>query len=226
MNGAPVDAARVAERVQAVRERIAAAGGVGVALLAVTKTFPVEAILAAVGAGCDGIGENYAQELVAKLAALPTLLDGAPRPEVHFIGQLQSNKVRALAGLVDVFETIDRPSLAAELAKRCPGARVLVQVGVTGEPGKGGVPVDEVVGLVEQCGAVGLCVDGLMTVGRTIGGPEASRSVFRTVRGLVDSLGLQVCSMGMSDDLEVAVQEGATLVRVGSALFGSRPPQA
>jgi uncharacterized pyridoxal phosphate-containing UPF0001 family protein len=170
------------------------------------------------------VGENYAQEVMAKFglarAATPTL----PLPSVHFIGQLQTNKVRRLVGLVDVFESVDRRSLVDELARRAPGATVLVQVDATSGDGKGGCPVDEVAALVDAARRAGLDVRGLMTVGPTDGGAEAARPAFRTVRGLVDRLGLAVCSMGMTDDLDVAVQEGSTQVRVGSALFGRRPP--
>jgi PLP dependent protein len=141
---------------------------------------------------------------------------------VHFIGQLQTNKVRQLVGHVDLWETIDRERLVVELARRAPGARILVQVDTTGEPGKGGCPLAGVPALVAAAGAAGLVVDGLMTVGPTVGGPEAARAGFRAVRRLADELGLGTCSMGMSGDLEVAVEEGATEVRVGTALFGSR----
>jgi PLP dependent protein len=142
---------------------------------------------------------------------------------VHFIGQLQSNKVRPLAGLVDVWETVDRSRLVGELARRAPGSRVLVQVDATGEPGKGGCPLSDVPALVAEAVAAGLIVEGLMTVGPTEGGPEAARPGFRAVRRLVDELGLTTCSMGMTADLDVAVEEGSTEVRVGTALFGARP---
>ena len=214
-----IDATQVAERLAVVRERIARAGGVGVQVVAVTKTFGIEAVRAAHAVGADAIGENYAQELVAKLRDEPSRLP------VHFIGQLQSNKVRLVAPYVQVYETIDRASLATEIARRAPGAQVLVQVTTSGEPGKGGCPPEQVAQLVEHCRGAGLDVLGLMTVGPTEGGPEAARPGFRRVRGLLDELGLTVCSMGMTDDLEVAVQEGATQVRVGSALFGPRPPR-
>lgn len=214
-----IDATQVAERLAVVRERIARAGGVGVQVVAVTKTFGIEAVRAAHAVGADAIGENYAQELVAKLRDEPSRLP------VHFIGQLQSNKVRLVAPYVQVYETIDRASLATEIARRAPGAQVLVQVTTSGEPGKGGRPPEQVAQLVEHCRGAGLDVLGLMTVGPTEGGPEAARPGFRRVRGLLDELGLTVCSMGMTDDLEVAVQEGATQVRVGSALFGARPPR-
>jgi len=212
------DATTVAESLARVRDRIAAAGGdAGVAVLAVTKGFGAEAIEAALAAGCVAIGENYAQELLAKR-------DAAARAEVHFIGQLQTNKVRQIAGLVDVYETVDREHLARELAKRDSGARVLVQVDTTGEPGKGGCPLADLDGLVAVVNELGLDLRGLMTVGPTEGGPDAARAGLRSVRAAVDRLGLDICSMGMTADLEVAVQEGSTQIRVGTALFGARPP--
>lgn len=208
---------RVAERLADVRARIAAAGGVGVSVLPVTKMFPIEACWAASRAGCTAVGENYAQEVVAKFT-------GVDRPfGIHFIGQLQTNKVRQLAPFIAVYESVDRPSLVSELAKRVPGAAVLVQVAALDEPGKGGCHLDDVPALVDQARLAGLDVRGLMTVGPTVGGPPAARAGFRAVRAMVDRLQLEVCSMGMSDDLEVAVEEGATQVRIGSALFGERP---
>lgn len=215
-----VSADEVRRRLDEVRGRIRAAGGAGVRVVAVTKTFGLDAVRAAAAAGCDAIGENYAQELVAKLAGVEGF------PPVHFIGQLQTNKVRLVAPLVDVYETVDRESLAAEIAKRAPGATVLVQVLADDDPGaagKGGCPIGAAPALVDRCRELGLHPVGLMAVGPTSGGPEAARPAFRAVRRLLDDLGLEVCSMGMSDDLEVAVEEGSTQVRVGSALFGPRP---
>lgn len=208
----------VAQRLAAVRDRIARAGGVDVTVLPVTKTFGIEACWAAHRAGCTAVGENYAQEVVAKLGGVDLPFG------VHFIGQLQTNKVRALAPIVSVYETVDRPSLVAEIAKRVPGAAVLLQVDTAAGPGKGGCPLGDVPALLDTARAAGLDVRGLMTVGPTEGGPEAARPGFRAVRALLDRLGLTVLSMGMTDDLEVAVQEGTTQVRVGSALFGARPP--
>jgi pyridoxal phosphate enzyme (YggS family) len=211
------DVASVRAGLDRVRARITAAGGgEEVAILAVTKGFGADAIETAIAAGCESIGENYAQELLAKRAALEPV-------QVRFIGQLQTNKVRLIADLVDVYETLDRAKLAREIAKRAPGARVLVQVDTSGEPGKGGCPLDSLDGLIEVASDLGLDVRGLMTVGPTEGGPEAARSGFRLVRAAVDRLGLPECSMGMTADLEVAVQEGSTQVRVGTALFGPRP---
>ena len=210
----------LAERLQRVRQQIADAGGPNVEVLAVTKGHPVEVVRAAVEAGLTAVGENYAQELVAKLADAD--LDVA----VHFIGQLQTNKVRHIIDLVDVYETVDRPALVAELAKRAPGARVLVQVNTAGQASKGGCAPSDVESLVTTAAASGLVVDGLMTVGPTTGGPEAARAGFHLVRALCDELGLATCSMGMSDDFIVAVQEGSTRVRLGSVLFGMRPAPA
>ena len=189
-------------------------------VVAVTKGFGADAVVAAAAAGCRAIGENYAQELLAKA---PTA--GEAGMAVHFIGQLQTNKVRQLAGLVDVWETVDRTRLVVELGRRAPGCTVLVQVDTTGEEGKGGCPIAEVPALVRTATDAGLVVAGLMTVGPTDGGPEAARPGFRAVRALVDELGLTTCSMGMSADVDVALEEGSTEIRVGTALFGPRPPR-
>ena len=216
------DATAVADHVAAVQARIATAGDREVELIAVTKTFPVEAIQAVMAAGCRAIGENYAQELVAKIEALTAAgCAEADRPEVHFIGHVQTNKVRLLAPVVTVWETVDRPAIVLEIAKRAPGARIFVQVNVSGEEQKHGCRPDETDGLVRRAGEAGLRVEGLMTIG-VMGDPDAARAGFRTLRTLATSLGLHGCSMGMSDDLEIAVEEGATHVRVGSALFGPR----
>lgn len=207
----------IAERLGRVRQQIVDAGGTDVEILAVTKGHPVAAIHAAAAVGLTAIGENYAQELLAKVSGVT--LDVA----VHFIGQLQTNKVRQIAGVVAVYETVDRASLVAEIAKRAPGAHVLIQIDTSDEPGKGGCPPAEAERLVTQAAQAGLVVDGLMTVGPTEGGPEAARPGFRLVRLMCDDLGLTTCSMGMTDDFVVAVQEGSTRVRLGSALFGMRP---
>jgi pyridoxal phosphate enzyme (YggS family) len=209
----------LAERLQQVRQQITAAGGSNVEVIAVTKGHPLEVVEAAAQVGLTSIGENYAQELVAKLGETSLQL------HVHFIGQLQTNKVRQIVDLVDVYETVDRGALVVELAKRAQGARVLVQVNTTDDPAKGGCAPSDVESLVIQSTSAGLVVDGLMTVGPTTGGPEAARAGFRLVRGLCDDLGLATCSMGMSDDFVVAVQEGSTRVRLGSVLFGMRPAE-
>lgn len=212
-------AAAIADRLAAAGDRIRAAGGTdAIDIVAVTKGFPADVIIAAVEAGCTRLGESYAQELIAKYPQVPKW------PELHFIGGLQTNKVRQLAGKVDVYDSVDRQHVVHELARRAPGARILVQVQATPDQAdKAGCPPDLVSELVALAVDLGLHVEGLMCVGPTTGGPEAARLPFRRTRALVDELGLTVCSMGMTGDLEVAVQEGSTQIRIGTALFGERP---
>lgn len=206
-----------------VHERIVDAGGDpgSITVLAVTKGFGPEAPRAALDAGLTDLGENYAQELADKAAQIGA---ADPSPRWHFIGQLQSNKVRLVADVVSCWQSIDRSSVVREIAKRAPGARILVQVNATGEPQKGGCEPGDVDGLVERAGDAGLVVDGLMTVGRD-GDEAATARAFAEVAARADALGLSVRSMGMTADLELAVRAGATMVRVGSALFGPRPPR-
>lgn len=209
----------VAGRADRIRERIAGQGADpdAVTLVAVTKGFGADAVRAVVDAGLTDVGESYAQELLAKAEAI-----GQPAPRWHFIGRLQSNKVRPLAAAVWRWQSVDRLPLMAELARRAPGASLMVQVNVSAEPGKGGCTLDEAGGLTEAATDLGLVVTGLMAVGPA-GPPEAARPGFRALSRLADRLGLPERSMGMTGDLEVAVQEGATMVRVGTALLGPRP---
>jgi pyridoxal phosphate enzyme (YggS family) len=165
------------------------------------------------------VGESYIQELVAKVAELDD--GGPPALRWHLIGRLQRNKVRQAAPHVHLWQSVDRLSLAAEVAHRAPGASVLVQVNVTGEERQGGCPPERVAAVVEGCVDLGLDVRGLMAIGAQ-GPPEVVRAGFRRVRDLADGLGLPERSMGMSGDLEAAVAEGATMIRVGTALFGPR----
>ncbi|MCD9622485.1 YggS family pyridoxal phosphate-dependent enzyme [Rhabdothermincola salaria] len=221
---APVDRHAVAARLADVRRRIAGAGGDdGIRVLAVTKGFGPDAVEAALELGLTAVGENYAQELVAKVEALGT--DRDPMPRWHFLGRLQRNKVRLLAPHVGVWESVDRGPLVDEIAKRAPGAVVYVQVDLSGEPQKGGAAPAEVPGLVARARDAGLAVRGLMGVGPA-GPAEAARPGFRMLVALADELGLVERSIGMTGDLEVAVAEGATEVRVGTALFGPRPSRA
>lgn len=194
-----------------------------VEITAVTKTFPPSVVCDAVEAGCLAIGENYAQDLLTKREAIESF-DTGRRPRVDFIGHLQTNKVRQLVDLVDRWCTVDRPSIANEIAKRDPGGAVLIQVNSTSEDQKGGCALSEVPALVTHCQDKGLAVLGLLTVGPTGQEPSAAAPGFRAVREIVDQLGLEVCSMGMTADLDVAVECGATNIRIGSALFGARPP--
>lgn len=213
-----IDVTEVVERVAAVRARIDRAGGDDVELMAVTKGFDRSAIDAATAAGLAVVGESYAQECVAKL-------NDRPRPddlEVHFIGGLQRNKVKKLTGVVDVWHSVDRESLVDEIASRDPGAAIFVQVDISNESTKGGCAPAMVANLVDRAGERGLVVRGLMGIA-PLGPPAAAQPGFRSLRRLVDALDLAECSMGMSADLEVAIDEGSTMVRVGTDLFGPRP---
>lgn len=214
-----MDEAAVARRLSRLRETLATQATRGpVTVCAVTKGFGAEAIRVAQRLGCDAIGENYAQEAVTKLSEV-----GEAHPPLHFIGRLQTNKVRSLANIVAVWQSVDRVGLIDEIAKRAPAARIYVQVNATGEPDKGGCAESDVAALVGRARGAGLVVEGLMVVGPTVPHAAETRRAFATVRRLADDLALQGCSMGMSGDLEIALAEGATLVRVGSALFGDRP---
>ncbi len=215
---------RFEERLAAVRDRIAAAAPDPgeVTLLAVTKGFGPEAVRTAVAAGLVAVGENYADELVAKAATVAG--DPGPAPEWHFLGAIQRNKVPRLAPVVACWQALSRIEEGRSIARHRPGARVLVQVDVAGLPGRGGVPVSDVSGLVAELRAEDLDVAGLMAVGPP-GPAEGARPGFREVRRLADDLDLAVRSMGMTDDLEVALSEGSTMVRLGRALFGERPPR-
>ncbi len=217
------DPAVIAAKLAELRTRIAQVDRPwthDVEITAVTKAFGPDVVEAAVAAGCGVIGENYAQDLLSKRSAIEAV--GAPL-RVDFIGHLQSNKVRQISDLVDRWCTVDRPSIAVEIAKRAPGADVLIQVNSTEEANKGGCAPDEASALLEHCRGLGLSVSGLLTIGPTDRPPEAAAPGFRRVRSLVDELALDVCSMGMTADLEVAVACGSTSVRIGSALFGARP---
>ena len=208
--------AELTDRVAAVRERIARAGGDpdGVTIVAVTKGFGAEVVADAVATGLADIGENYAQELLGKAAEVSDV-------RWHFVGAIQRNKVKALAPVVHLWHAVDRASVADEIARRAPGAAVLVQVNLTDDPHRAGCPWSEVGDVVAHAAGVGLDVRGLMAIGPP-GPPDAARAGFRRVRETADALGLADCSMGMTADLEVAVAEGATIVRVGTALFGPR----
>jgi pyridoxal phosphate enzyme (YggS family) len=208
----------------AVRARIdAAARAAGrdpadVTLVAVSKEIAVDSIRAALEQGVTDLGENRAQELIAKAETLGSLV-----ARWHFIGRLQRNKVRALAPHVALWQSVDRSELAHAIAGVAPGACVLVQVNVGEEPQKGGCKPSETAQLVADAQAVGLVVQGLMTVPPATGDP---RPHFAHLRALTDELELRVCSMGMSSDFEDAIREGSTMVRVGSAIFGPRPGAA
>ena len=209
-------------RLAAIRRRIASAAPDPdrVTLLAVTKGFGPEAVQTALAAGLVAVGENYADELVAKAAALAG--EPGPAPVWHYLGAIQRNKVPRLAPVVACWQGLGRIEEGRAIARRRPGAQVLVQVDVAGLPGRGGVPPAEVPDLVADLRTEELDVAGLMAVGPP-GAPEDARPGFREVARLADALDLRIRSMGMTDDLEVALEEGSTMVRLGRALFGDRP---
>ncbi|HEY9557144.1 MAG TPA: YggS family pyridoxal phosphate-dependent enzyme [Acidimicrobiales bacterium] len=226
---APIDwRSRVEQGAASVRARIEATGaGLDrVQILAVTKGQPVEAVVAAARCGFADAGESYAQELVGKADAIDEGSAGAEGIAVrwHMIGRLQRNKVRLVAPHVHLWQSVDRLSLGAEIARRSPGASVLVQINVSGAEQQGGCRPEQVDAVVEGCGDLGLDVRGLMAIGpRDLA--HAPRA-FAEVSRHADRLGLAERSMGMSGDLEAAVLAGSTMVRVGTALFGPRtePP--
>jgi uncharacterized pyridoxal phosphate-containing UPF0001 family protein len=195
-----------------------------VRVVGVTKGFGADAVRAALDAGLHDLGENYAAELVAKAGAGVADDEGAGGGVVwHFLGAIQRNKVAALASVVGVWQSVARDVEGARIARFAPGAAVMVQVDVTGLPGHNGCPPAEVPSLVDRLRALGLDVVGLMTVAAP--GRSAAEAAFGEVARLTDQLGLEERSMGMSDDLEPAVAAGSTMVRIGRALFGERPPR-
>ena len=231
-------AAQIADRADAVRQRIAAAAAragrdaADVTLVAVTKTHPVETVRAAVEAGLRDFGENRVQELVEKAEAVPGAGAGGD-VRWHLIGSLQRNKARDAAAYADLVHALDSARLADALDRRAADAGrvlpVLVQVNVSGEDAKHGVAPDAAHALLEEAAArehlrpVGLM--GMAAIARTDADLERLvRPAFGRLRALFETapVPLSVLSMGMSGDFEVAVEEGATHVRVGSALFGAR----
>ncbi len=218
----------VAERVDKVRRRIEkSCRGSGrspdeVTLVAITKGVAPWAIRQAAAAGVLDFGENRVQEAQKKR---PELLRLAPHPTWHLVGHLQTNKVKIVLELFDIIHSVDSFHLAEAVSRRAAKTiPVFLEVNVTGEPNKFGLSPHE---LDRNLAAIemlpNLDVLGLMTVAPQFEQPEQARPIFRTLRELAGSLGLKELSMGMSDDFEQAVQEGATHVRIGRAIFGERP---
>ena len=210
--------AAIADNLQVVRAHLA--GSPGVILLAVSKGQPLERIRAAVAAGQTAFGENYVQEALHKMESLPPL-------EWHLIGPLQSNKTRVAAERFDWVQTIASEKIARRLSEQRPAERaalnVLIQVNASGEASKSGVPAEEVADLARAVRALPrLRLRGLMAIPE----PGAARSRYRAVREIYDALkgefAFDTLSMGMSDDLELALAEGTTMVRIGTAIFGQR----
>ena len=201
-----------------------------VTLLAVSKTQPPQAVRDAVAAGQSRFGENYVQEALDKMAALAEL---RPRLEWHLIGPLQANKTRAVAEQFDWVHSVDRLRIAERLSAQRPAGepplQVCLQVNVSGEDSKSGLAPADVPALARAVAALPrLRLRGLMAIPEPASDVEAQRRPHRALRDLLealrrDGLELDTLSMGMTADLEAAVAEGATLVRIGTALFGARP---
>ena len=200
-----------------------------IALLAVSKTFPADAVREAHAAGQRAFGENYVQESIAKIE---TLADLRAELEWHFIGPLQSNKTKPVAQHFDWVHSVDRLKIAQRLAEQRPDGlpplNVCLQVNISGEDTKSGVPPAEVPSVAREIAALTkLRLRGLMSIPEPAGDVEAQRAPHRALRELferlrAEGLELDTLSMGMSSDLEAAVLEGATIVRVGTAIFGAR----
>jgi len=209
----------VAARLAEVEARVAAVGvdPKSLTVVAVTKGFGPETAQAALEAGVADLGENYAAELESKAAVL------SDATRWHFLGRMQRNKLSWLARWVHAWHSLDRVSAAEALSKVAPGARVFVEVNLSGQAERPGCAPQDLDELVERCRKLPLDLRGLMALG-VVGDPEATRRAFRWLAGASRRLGLSELSMGMSDDFEIAVQEGATTLRLGRAIFGPRPP--
>jgi hypothetical protein len=221
----------IAGAIERVHQRIAdACERVGrdpesVQLIAVSKAHPLEAIRAAYGAGMRVFGENYAQELATKASALSDLSDITWR----FIGHLQRNKIKLIEGARATVDTVDSARLAralsARAAVRAIDVETLIQVNIGGEAQKSGCAPEEVPQLVEIVRELpNIDLRGLMAVAPHLDDVDATRPFFKALRELAAANGLPELSMGMTHDLEQAVEEGATMLRIGTAIFGPRPP--
>jgi pyridoxal phosphate enzyme (YggS family) len=216
----------IAENLQAVRERIGRAAKAArrdastVKLLAVSKTHPASRIAEAHAAGQLAFGENYVQEAIEKMSALPSL-------EWHLIGPLQSNKTKLAAERFQWVHTVDREKIARRLSEQrsasLPPLNVLIQVNASGETTKSGVAFADVPNLAKTVASLPrLRLRGLMAIPEPGAARERYREVNEAYRALQGPFGFDTLSMGMSDDLELAIEEGATMVRVGTAIFGAR----
>ena len=187
-----------------------------------SKGFPAAFVQEAVRAGLADIGENRVQEAQSKFEELS---EGGVRPRWHLVGHLQTNKVRTALKLFDIIHSVDSLKLAEVIDRQATSpVPVLIEVNVAGEATKYGFPPDEARAACEKIASLArLEVQGLMTVAPLVSDPQDARPVFRRLRDLRDALGLRHLSMGMTDDFEIAVEEGATIVRIGRAIFGPRP---
>lgn len=217
----------VAQNYKLVRDRIARActragrNPEEITIVAVSKTVGTEAIKEAFKAGVRHFGENRVQEAQEKFAGL---LDIRPAFTFHMVGHLQSNKAALALKIFDFIQSVDSVKLAEVLSRRAEKAiPVLIEVNAAGEASKSGLALDEVKAVVKKIASLPrISVEGLMTVAPLVGNPEEVRPVFRRLRELRNALGLKHLSMGMTDDFEIAIEEGATMVRIGRAIFGER----
>ena len=227
----------ISHNLQAVRERIAAGARAAlrdpqtVQLLAVSKTFGADAVVEAADAGQRAFGENYLQEAIDKMASVQT-----SRPDLklewHFIGPIQSNKTRPIAEHFDWVHSVDREKIAHRLSEQRPAhlppLNICLQVNISGEDSKSGVSPQDVAAVVKAIAALpNLKLRGLMAIPEPVDDVERQREPFRKLRQLFDQLNkeglaLDTLSMGMSADMDAAIAEGATIVRVGTAIFGQR----
>jgi PLP dependent protein len=214
--------ATIAERLTVVRDAISATGRNldDVTIVAVTKGFDASVVAAAIGAGLTRFGENYADELVEKASAINN-----PRVRWTFQGRMQSNKISRLIPYVSLWQTISSAQQADALAKRIPGAAMCVQVNLTGRDVQGGCTFDDLESIVTHARDIGLDVRGLMGIGPDTDDSAHRRERFAALSDARERLALPIGSMGMSDDYLDAVAAGSTMVRLGSVLFGRRPPR-
>ena len=227
----------IAENLQAVEATIASAAEAAnrprssVQLLAVSKTFPAEAVLEAMAAGQRAFGENYLQEALDKIALVARAQPQAP-VEWHFIGPIQSNKTRPIASSFQWVHTVERLKIAQRLSEQRPPElgplNVCIQVNISGEASKSGAQEDEVPELARQVAQLpNLRLRGLMAIPEPQADAALQRQAFARLRALaerlrLEGLALDTLSMGMSGDMQAAIMEGATIVRIGSAIFGAR----
>ena len=209
------DYEKIQDRLEEINEIVAAKAQNQVNLIAVTKGFTHEEVNIATELGIKNFGENYAQELLAKNPLVDAEISW------HYIGQLQSNKIRKVSHLVDVWHSVTSLKLAREIHNRNDQAKILLQVSVLGPSNSKGFEVEELPDLISQLRDENVDVSGLMTMG-VPGDMVATRFVFKRLRQLADTFELSECSMGMSDDFEIALECGSSMIRIGSAIFGNR----
>lgn len=229
----PLKVSTIEQRLQSVESRIQTAlqragrNRSEITLVAVTKKFSADRVREAYGAGLREFGENYVQEFAEKSPLLADLRDA----RFHLIGHLQTNKSRVAVDLFEVIETADSPKLLRRLdaAASSKGIKldVLLEIKLSVEENKAGASPDEIPALLDAAGGcTHLNLSGLMTMPPWSDNPEQSRPYFKSLAELASKYNLKTLSMGMSGDFEVAIEEGATLIRVGTALFGARPKPA